>query len=136
MALIQCPECGKQISSNAVTCPNCGNPVPKKMCPVHIERNSTIAVAIICYVYFDGTMYGELKGGRSLDLELPVGKHSVSVESEADVRFGLNSAATRNRSIEQFTINENTKSVSIVVKTPPSWFGGTGKCVIDSIQVR
>lgn len=27
MALIQCPECGKEISDNAKACPNCGNPM-------------------------------------------------------------------------------------------------------------
>ena len=27
MALINCPECGKQISDKAVSCPNCGNPM-------------------------------------------------------------------------------------------------------------
>ena len=27
MALISCPECGKQISNKAVYCPNCGNPM-------------------------------------------------------------------------------------------------------------
>lgn len=27
MAMIQCPECGKQISDKAATCPNCGCPV-------------------------------------------------------------------------------------------------------------
>lgn len=27
MALISCPECGKQISDKAVSCPNCGNPI-------------------------------------------------------------------------------------------------------------
>lgn len=26
MALVQCVECGKEISSNAVSCPHCGNP--------------------------------------------------------------------------------------------------------------
>jgi DNA-directed RNA polymerase subunit RPC12/RpoP len=25
--LIKCAECGKEISSNAAVCPNCGNPV-------------------------------------------------------------------------------------------------------------
>ena len=28
MALIQCSECGKQISDKAATCPECGNPNP------------------------------------------------------------------------------------------------------------
>lgn len=27
MALIQCPDCGKQISSQAASCPNCGCPI-------------------------------------------------------------------------------------------------------------
>lgn len=27
MALIKCPECGKEISDKAVSCPNCGNPL-------------------------------------------------------------------------------------------------------------
>jgi DNA-directed RNA polymerase subunit RPC12/RpoP len=27
MALIKCSECGKEISSNAAACPNCGNPI-------------------------------------------------------------------------------------------------------------
>ena len=27
MALIDCPECGKQVSSKAPTCPNCGVPI-------------------------------------------------------------------------------------------------------------
>lgn len=30
MALINCSECGKEVSENATTCPNCGNPINKK----------------------------------------------------------------------------------------------------------
>lgn len=29
MALIKCPECGKEISSKARACPNCGYPLKK-----------------------------------------------------------------------------------------------------------
>lgn len=29
MALIKCPECGKEVSENAESCPSCGNPMPK-----------------------------------------------------------------------------------------------------------
>ena len=29
MALVKCPECGKKISENAKSCPNCGNPIKK-----------------------------------------------------------------------------------------------------------
>lgn len=31
MALITCPECGKQISDQAKACPNCGYPLPKEI---------------------------------------------------------------------------------------------------------
>ena len=27
MALIQCPECGQQMSDKANACPNCGHPI-------------------------------------------------------------------------------------------------------------
>lgn len=31
MALIKCPECGKEVSSGATSCPNCGHPIsPQK----------------------------------------------------------------------------------------------------------
>lgn len=38
MALINCPECGKKVSSFAVACPNCGYPRPANSIPVDIER--------------------------------------------------------------------------------------------------
>jgi hypothetical protein len=33
MALTNCPECGKQVSSQAVTCPNCGYPLAQSQQP-------------------------------------------------------------------------------------------------------
>lgn len=30
MALINCPECGKEISDKAASCPHCGYPLPSK----------------------------------------------------------------------------------------------------------
>lgn len=36
MALILCPECGKQVSDKAASCPNCGAPIsgpPKSQAP-------------------------------------------------------------------------------------------------------
>ena len=31
MSLINCPDCGKQVSSSATACPNCGFPVAEKL---------------------------------------------------------------------------------------------------------
>lgn len=33
MALINCPECGKEISDKALACPNCGNPINQQNQP-------------------------------------------------------------------------------------------------------
>lgn len=47
MSLINCPECGKEISDKATSCPNCGSPVNNKktgnsspVSPVTVVRNS------------------------------------------------------------------------------------------------
>lgn len=135
MALVKCPECGKDVSSNAISCPNCGSPVPKKMVPVTIERNKTIAMAVNCYVYLDGNMVGELKPGQSMQKQLSVGTHYITINS--DVRaFGYSAADTKAASGDQFTIGENARSVTILIKTKGSWTGGVGKCVVDSIDVH
>lgn len=45
MALITCPECGKEISDQASACPNCGAPVAKKFCQhcgEHIDKDCII----------------------------------------------------------------------------------------------
>jgi hypothetical protein len=42
MALIKCPECGREISSKAPTCPGCGSPVGSDARPLGgIERGVT-----------------------------------------------------------------------------------------------
>lgn len=34
MAIIKCPECGKDVSDKARNCPHCGNPIDTKVyCP-------------------------------------------------------------------------------------------------------
>lgn len=39
MALIKCPECGKQVSDKAEFCPNCGYPISKKV-------NTTVRIKV------------------------------------------------------------------------------------------
>ena len=42
MALINCPECGKEISDKAISCPNCGNPMNNKPKVTVVEKNGII----------------------------------------------------------------------------------------------
>ena len=41
MALINCSECGKQISDKASTCPNCGNPIIESAINQAVTQNDT-----------------------------------------------------------------------------------------------
>lgn len=40
MALINCPECGREISDKAQSCPHCGNPMQDTVTDVNIKQNS------------------------------------------------------------------------------------------------
>ena len=49
MALIKCSECGKEVSSKASTCPNCGNPI-KGANVIRVQFPKTGSF-FSCYVY-------------------------------------------------------------------------------------
>lgn len=38
MSLIKCPECNKEISEKAITCPNCGNPINEYK-PILVQKD-------------------------------------------------------------------------------------------------
>lgn len=43
MSLINCPECKKEVSSNAKNCPNCGTPIDNSIkCPKCGSSNTKI----------------------------------------------------------------------------------------------
>lgn len=51
MALIKCEECGKEYSSNANACPNCGNPTNSEIIKVtnnNIKGKKNIVSIIVC----------------------------------------------------------------------------------------
>lgn len=56
MAMIKCPECGRDISDAASACPGCGAPVRKAGCMVRFERPRAIiwGVAVNGVLYVDG----------------------------------------------------------------------------------
>ena len=58
MAMISCPECGREISDKAMSCPNCGAVVKKKFCQHCGEQiDSDCVVCPKC-----GKQVGELGG--------------------------------------------------------------------------
>lgn len=46
MALIKCPECGKEISDKATNCPNCGYPISSELSDA-LTSNEAIALQIL-----------------------------------------------------------------------------------------
>lgn len=53
MALIKCPECGKEVSSEASNCPNCGHPINNKAIVSFNNNKTTLMkiVGIICGIF-------------------------------------------------------------------------------------
>ena len=48
LALVKCPECGKQMSNNAKSCPNCGYVEKKNRTTLYsILKNNPILIVII-----------------------------------------------------------------------------------------
>ena len=45
MAMVKCPECSEEISSDARTCPHCGKQVPRRSVPGLSLRNMLLAIA-------------------------------------------------------------------------------------------
>lgn len=83
MALITCPECGKEISDKAQTCPNCGAPINvQKEVEVYFSR----ARALKCAaqkgnVYVGGQLVGTLDNGESFSIYLLPGNYQLHLES-------------------------------------------------------
>lgn len=55
MALINCPECGKQISDKAEACPNCGIDIQEALAKVHEKqrnrkRRTIVSIVSVCIV--------------------------------------------------------------------------------------
>ena len=50
MALIKCPECGKEYSDKAKACPNCGYQPKKSSAPIAMTITGvmSIVIAILC----------------------------------------------------------------------------------------
>ncbi len=66
MALIQCPECGKEVSTAASSCPHCGYPLKKEE-PAEYE---TMTIKIRCWGRNPDTLNEKLRPYTSLGWEV------------------------------------------------------------------
>lgn len=52
MALIKCPECGKEVSDKAKTCPNCGCPIDRFLDKRDFQTYTLIAYLLFLFFWF------------------------------------------------------------------------------------
>lgn len=140
MALITCPECGKQVSDRAAACPNCGCPisaVTAKMIPVHFWRKKNLlsGVANTGTVLVDGVVAGSAANGASFDIMLSPGPHSVVIESKTTGAF--NSGRTNGETIN-VPADASGVEVELKLKSDAMSFIGSGgmAIVIGEVYVK
>ena len=70
MSMIECPECKKEISSEAISCPHCGYPLR----PTKIEIKSTYngGLGVVTFIFAILTVLMIFTGGISLILPIIV----------------------------------------------------------------
>jgi hypothetical protein len=84
VALVKCKECGKEISSAALTCPYCGAPEPGRYGPslVTVHRKFAISgIAITVKIYIDDEYVGEVGVGSAMTFEVLPGRRTVSLRA-------------------------------------------------------
>lgn len=85
MALTTCPECSKQISNKAITCPHCGYPLNVKTIEPDTQNN-----------YINGTVNGfEVMEGYSINTQMVCphcGKYGCVATKRLKAKKGISGA--------------------------------------------
>lgn len=113
MAMVPCPDCGKSVSDNAPSCPNCGRQSPGGQAQLEVRRVSRMQAALVpMALWIDGTHYGYLKSGKKVTLTVTPGIHRVEVDMQQPMTKG---------GAEEFDVPAGRKLV--VVVTPSRMSG-------------
>ena len=133
MALINCPECGKEISDKAISCPNCGVPLSKEISQLekkneeqqeilpfpNLPENLDIGRQITNWA-FDAAFEGFFDGRENTLSVIPSGKVTVLLHTHGiQLMSGLNFYPIHNSQI----ISLKTVSQEELVKTDKSVIG-------------
>jgi len=110
MALIKCPECGKEISDKAVSCPNCGSPINVgTYIPVTFKRIKKASCSLVpINVTVNGAVIGTATNGASFDVELSPGNYQLQF-----IPQGVNSALSAKATIDTLSIPKDAKRIIV-----------------------
>lgn len=131
MALIKCPECGKEISDKAAICPNCGMPLRREdrgTYDVVITREKQwFLVNPKIKITVDSSDEYILKNDSSITIPLTTGSHTImfslgvrKTQTDIDVTENMNINVKCNRATGEIDVSgykivsqNNTPNVSI-----------------------
>lgn len=116
MALIACPECGREVSDRAPTCPNCGSPILVESRVEIFGYTQQFAVNPAVKVIWEGREVAKLKKGEAF---------SFDIESDGEVQFKV-SMRTASAQVHAGKVN----------RIKLSWDRITGKLIpqiVDSV---
>ena len=72
MGLINCPECSREVSDRAVSCPQCGLPITAENVTLRLTGLTDFGTKAVD-VYFDGSKVGSVGKAEELSLTFPSG---------------------------------------------------------------
>lgn len=116
MSLINCPECGKQVSNTAVACPNCGHP----LAPPVIESQTVVrevAPPVIEKESFPKWILAPILILGAVLIFLFIALFRGEEDNQRNINVGLATERETNRSTRSTSIDPDTSSVTTV---PPS----------------
>ena len=81
MALITCPECGKQISDKAMMCPSCGAPVSAMIGCLEITREHSdyMNTFLLRVVIDNGSELFDIAADETFDTKMLLGEHTIEI---------------------------------------------------------
>lgn len=116
MALISCPECGREISDRAVSCPNCGCPIKMVETKIMVKASSQFVGLACSYAIYDNNdnEVTRLKPGESYVAKLPDSRVIYSVKLKG--AFGsAKEMICEPHTINRFSVGPSQSGMSFVV---------------------
>lgn len=65
MALIKCPDCGKEVSNKAPVCPNCGRPIAPTGIYSFLSQRWVKIIGVIIIIYIAMRIIGGIIGAAN-----------------------------------------------------------------------
>ena len=120
MGIIKCPDCGKEISDIAPTCPNCGRPMhsssfsseqPANSSSLNFYKNILRVLSLLCIIFFFCPVFLVSCGNSSLETELSAYTlaRGSEIQEEQTTDDNSYSSVLANRIVENSGLDEINK---------------------------